>query len=328
MLRGLVCAIALLFPALAWAEDAPEQSELSEQQKITWPLPWRRGAPLEYDQTFESVNRKGELSVAVKGSDIVRISIERADSDGFVQRWISTDPKLDVDQLPAAMRTVMRSTAQAFKGLALDVRLNKDGTYQGLLNLAELQPRYRNAMMAIMTKASLLPGKAPTPEATAMVTRMVDMIAAPAVVEAQFAEEPVAYNFIAGGGLAMDTEYEYEDQGTNPIGGQPIRTVNTLSMNQASNPAQYEVHWRVVPDAAETTAMIKDFTREMFKDQKEMPVGEVDKVLAQLSIDADFSTTVTYLVSKVTGIVERMETVQVKKIGSKNESKRTVMSLR
>lgn len=327
MLRGFVCAFALLLllPAPARAEAAPEQPE---KQKIIWPLPWHGDSTLEYDQTFESVNKKGEITVAVKGSDIVRISIERADSDGFVQRWVSTDPQLDVDQLPVELRTVMKSTAQAFKGLALDVQLDKDGTYKGLINLAEVQPRYRNAMLAIMTKAISLPDAAPKPEATAMMIRMVDMIAAPAVVEAQFAEEPVAYNFIAGGGLALDTEYEYEDQGANPLGGQPIRMVNTMSLNQAPDPAQYEVRWRVVPDAAETIAMIKQFTRELFKDQKDMPVGEVDKVLAQLSMDADFSTTVTYQVSKVTGIVERMEKVQIKKFGSKDEFKRTVMSLR
>ena len=326
MFREILCVLSLLAPALVWADDAAAVK--AENPKITWPLPWRAGVVLEYDQSFVSVNKKGDVTVAVSGTDVVRISIDRADTGGFVQRWVSTDPKLDVDQLPAELRTVMTSTAQAFKGLALDVRLDKEGGYQGLLNIAELQPRYRDAMLAIMTKALSLGGKPPKPEDTAMVTRMVDTIAAPAVVETQLAEEPAAYNFVAGGGLAMDTEYEYEDEGANPLGGKPIKMVNTMSLQQAPDQDLYEVHWRVVPDATQTAAMIKQFARDMFKDQKNLPAAEIEKSLAELSMDAEFSTSVTYLVNKASGIVERMESVQVKRFGSKNETERTVMTLR
>lgn len=326
MLRGIVCALALLAPALVWADDAPAAQ--AEGRKVTWPLPWRAGVVLEYDQSFESVDRKGDATVAVKGTDVVRISIERADTEGFVQRWVSTDPKLDVTQLPAEMRAVMTSTVEAFKGLALDVRLDSEGAYQGLLNLAELQPRYRDAMLAMMTRTLSLGGKPPRPEDAAMVTRMVEMITAPAVVENQLAEEPVAYNFVAGGGLSMDTEYEYEDEGTSPLGGKSIGMVNTLSLRQADDPDLYEVHWRVVPDARQTAAMVEQFVRDMFKDQKDMPASAIEKSLAGLSRDAEFSTSVTYLVDKASGIVERMESVQVKRFGSKNETERTVMTRR
>lgn len=326
MLRGIVCALALLAPALAWADGPPAAQP--EDGKVTWPLPWRAGVALEYDQSFESVDRKGDVAVAMKGSDVVRISIERADTGGFVQRWVSTDPKLDGEHLPAELRTVMTSTLQAFKGLALDVRLDREGGYQGLLNLAELQPRFRDAMLAIMTRTLSLDGKPPRPEDTAMMTRMVDTITAPAVVQNQLAEEPAAYNFVAGGGLALDAEYEYEDEGANPLGGKPIRMVNTMSLRQADDPDQYELHWRVVPDAAQTTAMVEQFVRDMFKDQKDMPASAIEKALAGLSRDAEFSTSVTYLIDKASGIVERMESVQVKRFGSKNETERTVMTLR
>lgn len=326
MLRGIVCALALLAPALAWAEDTAAAQP--EDRRITWPLPWRAGVALEYDQSFESVDRKSDVTVAVKGTDVVRISIDRADTEGFVQRWVSTDPKLDLEQLPAGMRTVMTSTMQAFKGLALDVRLDKEGTYQGLLNLAQLQPRYRDAMLAIMTRTLSLGGKPPKPEDTAMMTRVVDTMTAPAVVQNQLAEEPAAYNFVAGGGLAMDTEYEYEDEGANPLGGKAIRMVNTMSLRQADDPRLYEVHWRVVPDGRQTAAMVEQFVRDMFKDQKDLPASAIEKSLAGLSRDAEFSTSVTYLIDKTSGIVERMESVQVKRFGSKNETERTVMTLR
>lgn len=39
---------------------------------------------------------------------------------------------------------------------------------------------------------------------------------------------PVAYNFPAGGGLQLDREYAYQDEGASPFGGETIPMNNTM----------------------------------------------------------------------------------------------------
>ena len=51
------------------------------------------------------------------------------------------------------------------------------------------------------------------------------------VLEAQLSNLPSAYNFPSGGGLGLDFEYEYEDQGANPLGGEPFHMTGRMTLS-------------------------------------------------------------------------------------------------
>jgi hypothetical protein len=199
---------AVAFPVVAQEADGVE-----------WPLPWRIGTTLEYDQVYVSTNRRDGQEFTVKATDVARISIERADADGYVQRWVSTDPKYDLSALPEQARLAVTAAAEALRDLPLDVRLNAEGAYLGLVDLETLRQKYRSAMETAFERI-LQPYSDQLPsDGEAILARVIDTLTAPSVVEQQFAELPAAYNFVAGGGLAPGVEYAYEDQGLNPLGG-------------------------------------------------------------------------------------------------------------
>ncbi len=94
---GMMCVCALLAgPALAQTEKASDE--------LHWPLPWRAGVVLEYDQQYESTNRRDGKDFTVTGTDVLELRIMRADEAGFVQRWVSTNPQIDMTGLPEEMQ--------------------------------------------------------------------------------------------------------------------------------------------------------------------------------------------------------------------------------
>lgn len=308
------------------AQGAPEAD------KVEWPLPWQAGTTLEYDHAYASTNRRDGQEVTIKATDVTRISVERADSDGYVQRWVSTDPKYDLSALPEQARLAITAAAEAMRDLPLDVRLDAEGAYQGLLDVETLRQQYREAMETSFARimephADQLPA-----DAEAMIARIIETLTAPAVVEQQFAEIPAAYNFIAGGGLSPGVEYAYEDQGVNPLGGEAIAMHNTLVMSETDRQGVYDVHWRIEPDVQAVAAAIERAAGEMVGDAlasaSEAQQAEAAEAMATARSGAEFTTTVTYRVDASRGVVQRMEHVQVKRFGNKDETTTNVLTLR
>lgn len=320
---GALLALCVL-PAWAQAQaGAPE---------IEWPLPWRAGVVLEYDQQYTSTDRRDGRDHTVSATDVVRISIVRADEDGYVQRWVSTDPAYDLTAMPEEMRLAVGTAAEAFRDLPMDVRLDAEGAYVGVLDVAALQSRYREALEQAFADVAGRADPALPAETRALLSKMTDALTAPAVIEQQFAELPAAYNFVAGGGLAPEVEYRYDDTGTSPLGGESIAMRNRMSLAATDDPDVYALHWRIEPDNAAITAIIRRFVDDLMQDQLKAAGPEQEAAyataMAELGKRADFNTTVTYLVDGTTGVVQRMEHVQVKRIGNKDETSRTVLTRR
>lgn len=318
----LLAACAL--PAMA--QDAPEVDQ------VEWPLPWQVGTTLEYDHAYVSTNRRDGQEFTIKATDVTRISVERADREGYVQRWVSTDPKYDLSALPEQARLAITAAAEALRDLPLDVRLDAEGAYQGLLDLETLRQQYREAMETSFERIMEPHAEQLPADAEAMIARMIDTLTAPAVVEQQFAELPAAYNFIAGGGLSPGVEYAYEDQGVNPLGGEAIAMHNTLTMSDTDRQGVYEVRWRIEPDIQALALAIERAAGQMLGDAlasaSEAQQAEAAETMATARRDAKFSTTVNYRVDASSGVVQRMEHVQVKRFGNKDETTTNVLTLR
>lgn len=318
----LVCAWS---GPVARADEARESDQAADDA-VTWPLPWRVGVRLEYDQTYRSVSVRNGKPVEITGTDLVSVEIVRADTGGFVQRWTSLAPSLQTDALPADLASTMQAALAAMADIELDVALDEEGSYQGLANLDDVHARYSAALRAMF--ATLADKQGTTDAATkATFDNMVGMLTARPVMENQLAEQPAAYNFVAGGGLELDAQYEYDDEGTSPIGGKPIKMKNRLWLGEADDPGLYALRWEVEPDAEATAQMIAEAVRKMLAPQLASAGPEaarqIQTAIDGVRRDAKFTTTVEYLVDRQTGIVERMQHVQVKRFGQKDETTTT-----
>lgn len=323
--------------AMAWggaiAQDGEDAADAGATAAITWPVPWRAGVRVEYDQTYRSESVRNGTTVLVTGSDRTSVEIVRADTGGFVQRWTSHSPKLDTSALPAEMADMggtMQAALNAMAGIALDVRLDPEGTYQGIANLDEVHAQYSAALRSMF--ASLVEKASANEAARDTLENVLDMLTARAVMEQQLGEQPAAYNFVAGGGLELDAQYTYDDEGTSPIGGKPIRMKNRMQLTQAQDPDFYALRWEVEPDLEATTAMIEQAARQMMAPQLEQAdaqaAPEFDAALKSLRGNARFATTVDYLIHRDNGIVERMQHVQVKRFGQKDDTTTTTYQRR
>lgn len=330
MWKGLMAALLLAAP---WAVAAAQQVAEEEAQAtdVEWPLPWKPGTRVEYDQSYRTVDVRGGKPWTITGSDRTVLEIVRADQDGFVQRWTGTDPKLDAGELPAPMAAILKATVEGMRDLAIDVRLDGQGAFAGISNMDELHPRYRAAMRAMLDGLSN-EGNVPDAATKVALGKMLDTLTARPVFEQQLAEIPAAYNFVAGGGLELDAEYEYEDSGTNPLGGEPIPMRNRMRLGESDDPAFYTLRWEVEPDAEAIAAMVTKFVESMTASMA--PKADADEkaehaqALEAAKANAKFTTTVDYLIEKATGLVERMEHVQMKRFGTKDETTTTLLQRR
>lgn len=322
---ALLCG-CLLLAGQAWAETEASGDDLH------WPLPWRAGRVLVYDQQYETTNRRDGKTVTVSGTDALELRIVRADEDGFVQRWTSTDPKLELAQLPEALRLPMKAAVDAFAGLPLDVSLDRQGAYRGLANLDTLQPVYRKAMEQLVADMLAQSETPATDQGRAMMATMTQMLTTREVIEQEMAEIPAAYNFVAGGGLEPGMEYTYEDEGLAALDQSAIKRTNKVSLEATDDADVYRVQWRIEPDNAAVAQLVRKAVDEMLAGQFDLSdpkqKAEYDEALAKVGDDADYSTNVSYLVDATTGIVQRMEHVQVERIGKKDETTTIVLTLR
>lgn len=143
---------------------------------------------------------------------------------------------------------------------------------------------------------------------------------------------PVAYNFPAGGGLQLDREYAYQDEGASPFGGETIPMNNTMLLSTSQQvPGHYELVWTIVPEPEATWAAIAGAARQLVGDVlagEEEAGALLEQEMEALGRDAHFSTTVTYRIDPCTGVVQHMEHVATKRFGGKEEIETSVLWLR
>ena len=330
--RLLVAAVALACCVSAHAAEKREFSKRSSEpdpDALSWPLPWRPGMVLTYDQRYESEESKDGESMRVTSSDVLELHMSPRSGGGWIQRWIGRSPQVQTEGLPPQMQKMMAVAVESFRDLPIDIALGTEGHFDNVANLPDVQPRYRRALQGMFDSAlAEMKGKPGVADAEVMFARMVDAMSAPAVLESRLGETPAAYNFVSGGGLVPDRPYDYDDEFASPLDGEMIASRNSLLLTRPADDSRaVEVRWTVRPDLDAITAVIARFVDRTL--QGHAPQGkERDALVAKLKADAEFVTEVTYRVDPQTGIVQRMELVQRKRFGGKHESERTTLALR
>lgn len=307
-----------------------------EEERIAWPVAPQAGVQLTYDSSHASVSTTGDERMEINSSGVTRVWAEE-DSEGVLQRWMSSDTGVEVQGAPAELEPAIATAIQAFDGITLDVRLDAEGNYVAVANMDQIQPLYLEAMRSMFQHMGGALGELgedgeALADVEAGMESMLQALAAPQVLESQLAELPVAYNFPAGGGLQLDREYAYQDEGASPFGGETIPMNNTMLLSASQQvPGHYALVWTIVPDPDATWAAIASAAQQLVGgaliDDEE--AGELmDREMEALGRDAHFSTTVTYRIDPYTGVVQHMEHVATKRFGGKEEIETSVLSLR
>ena len=218
--------------------------------------------------------------------------------------------------------------------MPLDVRLNQDGNFSAVLNTADFQPVIREhmdkAFRAGMAKAAADAKKKPDPELMAkldaQLAPMLDMMSSEAYVTTLLSKEPQAFNFMGTGGVALNEEFEYDDQSRNPVGGEPVAMIGRLKVSPSQQKGFVEVHWTLDMDPEQAAAVIGDVAQKMLGDK----AAADDKASVGKSVPktVDIGSDTTFLIDTATGIVHRMVRVERKNIGDKQETESTTLTLR
>ena len=330
--RMAMVAVALLMcvPAQAAEKRAFEKTmTVADPDTLSWPLPWKPDMVLTYDQHYVSEETQGSETVRITGTDVVDLRMAPRAGGGWIQTWTGRDPKMRTHGMPPQIQTIATAAVESFRDVSIDIALNPEGHFENVANLPDVQPRYRRALQD-MFEAMLvdLKGTPGADDTEVMFARMVDAISAPAVLESQLGETPAAYNFVSGGGLALDHEYDYDDEYANPLDGEMIASANSLRLTRPADDAKLlELRWTIRPDVDALTGVIARFVDRTVGDKGSDAKGR-EATIAKLLADAEFLTEVTYRVDPASGIVQRMEMVQRKHFGGKRETESTTLQLR
>lgn len=319
---------------LAVACAAPVQAQKNRHNNdiaLDWPLPWRAGTTLTYDETSESSKRKGDKVERSSATQTTRVSIVRADEEGFLQRWQWSRGDYRFDNIDPAEQAVVRSLVAAFEEVPLDVRLDREGAFVSIANISQFQPVMRDLLGKAMREAAAARTTQASTEEKAAIERglaaMVDKLTSEAFVSTMLSKQAQAFNFMGAGGLVTDQLIEYEDEGENPAGGAPFPMLGTILVSHVPDaPGFVEAHWTVKLHPVKSVPVLADFVGKLLGEA--MPAG-ADKAIRQaMPKSIDIGTDTTYLIDTATGIVHRMVRTERKNIADRQETETSTLRLR
>lgn len=322
-------AVALLSLMSLPSVQAAKRMGKPPSAVVEWTLPWQQGRRVQYDVTSELVMSMGAAESRYQRSAVTSIVIVAADADGYRQRWTGSAGTSEYDNMPEPMQQVTSALTENLADLPLDVQLDANGNFRAIDNMDDIQPRFA-AAMDTWIRATLAKGATLTPEFRSGIDNVSRLATSAKMLESQLGGLPVAYNFLGNGGVGLDHEYSYRDQIGNPAGGEAYPAVGRMTLRKdALQPGWYMLDWTLTMDreaggriASESATQVlgKDFVRAGGK--------EVDEALAALRSGIDVGTSTRIRIDPSTGLVQWLQLVEYKRLGSRNQVTTTTMTLR
>lgn len=322
-MAAVLLAVACALPAQA------QNNRHNNDLPLDWPLPWRAGVALTYDEVHESSKRRGDQVARSSATATTRVSIVQADEDGFLQRWQWSDGHYRFDGVDPAEQAVVQGLAAALKDVPLDVRLDREGAFLGIGNIGQFQPVMRELVGKAMRGAAAGRAAAGTDQQVVEreVAAMLDVLTSEAFVSAMLSKQPQAFNFMGAGGLVVGQQVEYEDAGQNPTGGAPFPMLGTVLVSHAADaPGFVEARWQLKLHPVKAVPVIADSVGKLFGNA--LPAGTDAAVREALPDTVDIGSDTTYLIETATGIVHRMVRTERKNIADRQETETTTLRLR
>jgi tetratricopeptide (TPR) repeat protein len=315
--------------ALPWALAAKEYNK-APAEVIEWPLPWARGVSLDYNDTSERITEVKGVGNHVVTTGVTRIRVIGEDARGFVQSWTTLDSDTRYEKVSDTGQLMLQELIASMGGMPLEVRLENDGTYAGIANLDAVHKRF-GAVAKPQFERILANGDKPMAEGVrAGLQNVFDLLTTRPVLEMQLSILPAAYNFVSKGGLALEHEYQYQDQGPNPQGGEAYPMTGRMTLHKDElHEGWLMMEWSLGIDRDKGGEILATSARSLLGDAFLADGGkEARDAITQIAGNIDIGSSTRFRIDPATGIVQWMQLVQRKRVGDRNEVRATTLTLR
>lgn len=315
--------------ALPWALAAKEYSK-APAEVVEWPLPWAKGVSLDYDDTSERITEIKGVGNRVVTTGVTRIRVIGEDAQGFVQSWTTLDSDTRYEKVSDTGQLILQELTASMGSIPLEVQLATDGTYAGIANLDAVHKRF-SAVAKPQFERILANGGKPLAEGVRAGLRNVfDLLSTRPVLEMQLSILPAAYNFVSRGGLGLEHEYQYQDQGPNPQGGDAYPMTGRMTLHKDElHEGWLMMEWSLGIDRDKGGEILATSARGLLGDAFLAGGGkEAQDAIAQMVGNIDIGSSTRFRIDPATGIVQWMQLVQRKRVGDRNEVRTTTLTLR
>lgn len=315
--------------ALPWTLAAKEYSK-APAEVVEWPLPWARGVSLDYDDTSERIIEVKGVGNRVVTTGVTRIRVIGEDAQGFVQSWTTLDSDTRYEKVSDTGQLMLQELTASMGSMPLEVRLAPDGTYAGIANLDAVHKRFGTVAKPQFERILANGGKPLTGGVRAGLQNVFDLLTTRPVLEMQLSILPAAYNFVSRGGLALEHEYQYQDQGPNPQGGEAYPMTGRMTLHKDElHEGWLMMEWSLGIDREKGGEILAIAARDLLGDAFLVDGGkEAQDAVTQMTGNIDIGSSTRFRIDPATGIVQWMQLVQRKRIGDRNEVRTTTLNLR
>lgn len=297
---------------------------------IEWPLPWASGVSLDYDGSSERITEIKGVGNRVVTTGVTRIRIIGEDAQGFVQSWTTLDSDTRYEKVSDTGQLMLQELTASMDGMPLEVRLATDGSYAGIVNLDAIHKRF-SAMAKPQFERILANGGKPLAAGVrAGLQNVFDLLATRPVLEMQLSVLPMAYNFVSKGGLGLEHEYQYQDQGPNPQGGDAYPMTGRMTLHKDElHEGWLMLEWNLGIDREKGGEILAASARGLLGDAFLADGGkEAQDAITRMAGNIDIGSSTRFRIDPATGIVQWMQLVQRKRVGERNEVRTTTLALR
>jgi hypothetical protein len=165
-----------------------------------------------------------------KGRTLVDVRVISASADGFLIEWVPGDTVLDNPQAAAAMNALAGVAAQALRDIRFRLNLNADGELTGMANQAEVAPKLKTVVDAVIRELST---RIPD-EQRRQFLDFVGQILSVDVLIATATRDAATYFGLNGVSLAAGEVAEVDLEQPSPLGGGSLPAKFRVRMESAS----------------------------------------------------------------------------------------------
>ncbi|MEO6104018.1 MAG: tetratricopeptide repeat protein [Pseudoxanthomonas sp.] len=320
--------------ALAWTLAAKDYSK-APAALVEWPLPWARGVSLDYDESSERINEIKGVGNRVVTSGVTGIRIldeEGLDEggQGFVQSWTRLDYDTRYEKVSDPGQLILQQLIAGMGSMPLEVRLAAEGNYTGIANLDRVHQQFRTFAKPPLQRMLDNGGKPMADGVRAGLQNVFDLLTSRPVLEMQLSILPTAYNFVSRGGLGLEHEYQYQDTGPNPQGGEAYPMTGRMILHKGPlHQGWLMMDWDVSIDRERGGEILATSARGLLGEAFMVDGGkEAEDAIAQVAGNIDIGSSTRFRIDPATGIVQWMQMVQRRRVGDRNEVRSTTLTLR
>jgi hypothetical protein len=183
------------------------------------------GFQLEVIRTRENSSRSQQNS---KARTLVDVRVVSAGPDGFVIEWVPGDTMLDNPQ--AAPDPIVGAASQALRDIRFRLTLNVDGELTGVANQAEVAPKLKAVVDAIIRELS---ARVPDAQRKQFLDFMGQVLSADVLI-ASATRDAGTYFGLNGVSLASSEAVEIDIEQPNPLGGAALPATFSVRMESVT----------------------------------------------------------------------------------------------